>query len=224
MQVAGLLQKGSFDRQPVALDQAVAADDLKVGVHMHRRGTRLVESHRVEYAWMPDAGTRPRQLQAIFEQGCVGESGITWVDEEIDVFCSRKRLFKADIAFPVTVANAFLLQRFEETPDSCLVRDSWSGVVRLNRYSFSRRARGDRIAHLNQSPLVTHRGTSKNQIPQSAARLVRGMALNEANKPGIRCRRLWIKTPTAMFQVTRATVMTRATPVIPNDPIISMQA
>src|SRR5438552_1646306 len=160
MQVAGLLQKGPFDRQPVALDQAVTADDLKIGVHMHR-GTRLVEPHRVEDAWMPNAGARLRQLQAIFEQGCVEQSGITWVDEEIDVFCSRKRLFKADIAFPVTVANAFLLQRFEETPDSCLVRDSWSGVVRLNRYSFSRRARGDRIAHLNQSPLVTHRSTSK---------------------------------------------------------------
>src|SRR5215217_2755320 len=133
MQVAGLLQKGPFDRQPVALDQAVAADDLKVGVHMHRRGARLVEPHRVEDAWMPDAGARLGQLQPIFEQGCVEESGITWVDEEIDVFCSRKRLFKADIAFPVTVANTFLLQIFEETPDSCLVRDSSSRVVRLNR-------------------------------------------------------------------------------------------
>src|SRR6266568_1301982 len=162
MQVAGLFQKGPFDRQPVALDQAVAADDLKVGVHMHRRGTRLVEPHRVEDAWMPDAGARLRQLQAIFEQGCVEESRITWGDEQIDVFCSGKRLFKADIAFPVTVANAFLLQRSEETLDSCLVGDSRSRVVRLNRYGFSRRARGDRIVHLKRPPLVTHSSTSGN--------------------------------------------------------------
>src|SRR5512143_1355152 len=129
MQVAGLLQEGPFDRQSVALDQAVAADDLKVAVHMHRRCTRLVESDSVEDAWMPDAGARLRQLQAIFKQGRVEESGIAWVDEEIDVFCSRKRFFKANIAFPVAMTNAFLLQRFEETPDSCRVRDSWSRVV-----------------------------------------------------------------------------------------------
>jgi hypothetical protein len=113
MQVAGLLQKGSFDRKPVALDQAVAADDLKVAVHMHRRGTRLVESYRVEDTWMPDTGARLRKLQAIFEQGGVEEWGIAWVDKEIYVFCSRKGLFKADIAFPVAVANVFPLQEFE---------------------------------------------------------------------------------------------------------------
>jgi hypothetical protein len=98
----------------------------------------VVEPYRVEDAWVPDAGARMRQLQAIFEQGRVEEFGMTCVDEEIDVFCSRERLFKADIAFPVTVANAFLLQRFEEAPDGCLVRDGWSRVIQLYRYSFSR--------------------------------------------------------------------------------------
>ena len=73
---------------------------------------------------MPDAGARLRQLEAIFEQGCVEEPGITLVDEEIDVFCSRKRLFEADIAFPMTVADAFLLQRVEKTADDRLARDS----------------------------------------------------------------------------------------------------
>ena len=50
------------------------------------------------------------------------------------------------------------------------------------------------------------------------------MALNEASKPGLRCRRLWIKTPIATFQAIRASVMTRATPAVPSQSIISMQA
>jgi hypothetical protein len=69
---------------------------------MHQLGARLVESQRVEDAWMPNARAGLRQLEAIFEQGCVEESSITLVDEEINVFCSRKRLFEADVAFPVT--------------------------------------------------------------------------------------------------------------------------
>ena len=160
MQVTGLLQKGPFDRQSVALGQAVAGDDLKIGVHMHQLGARLVEPQRVEDAWMPNAGARLRQLEAIFEQGRVEESCITLVDEEIDVFRGRKGLFEADVAFPVTVADAFPLQRVEETPDGCFARASWFRIVRLNRYSFSREARGHHIVHLNRSPLVTHRSTS----------------------------------------------------------------
>ena len=42
------------------------------------------------------------------------------VDEEVDVFCSRKHFFEADVALPVAVADAFLLERIEETPDDCL--------------------------------------------------------------------------------------------------------
>ena len=124
MQVTGLLQEELFDGQPVALDQAVAADDLKIGVYMHQLGAGLVEPECVEDAGMPDAGARLRQLEAIFEQGCVEEFGITPVDEEIDVFCSRKCLFEADIAFPMAVADALLFQRVEETPDDRLARDS----------------------------------------------------------------------------------------------------
>jgi hypothetical protein len=54
----------------------------------------------------------------------VEEPGIAPIDEEIDVFCSRKCLFEADIAFPMTVADAFLLQRVEKTADDRLARDS----------------------------------------------------------------------------------------------------
>jgi len=66
---------------------------------------------------MPNAGARLRQLKAIIEQGRVEVVGVTLVNEEVDVFCSRKRLFEADIAFPVTVADAFPFQRAEETAD-----------------------------------------------------------------------------------------------------------
>ena len=67
MHVAGLLQEGAFDRQPVVLDEAVAAYDLKIGMNMHQLSARLVESKSVEDAWMPDAGARLRELEAIFE-------------------------------------------------------------------------------------------------------------------------------------------------------------
>jgi hypothetical protein len=68
----------------------------------------------------------------------VEAAGITTVDKEIDVFRSHKRFFEADIAFPMTIANAFLFQRFDETADGWLARDSRSRVVRLSRYGFSR--------------------------------------------------------------------------------------
>ena len=58
MQAAGSLQKRSFDREPVALDQTVTADDLKIGVHMHQLGGRVVESQCVE-----DAGMRGAEAQ-----------------------------------------------------------------------------------------------------------------------------------------------------------------
>src|SRR5437879_10713937 len=103
MHVAGLLQEGSFDRQPVVLNEAVAAYDLKIGMNMHQLSARLVESKRVEDTWMPDAGARLRELEAIFEERCVEEFGVTFVDQEIDVLCSRKRLIEPDIAFRVTL-------------------------------------------------------------------------------------------------------------------------
>ena len=90
---------------------------------MHQLGAGLVEPECVENAGVPYAGGRLGQLESIFEQGYVEELGITPVDEEIDVFCSRKCLFEADIAFPMTVADAFLLQRAEESPDEHLARE-----------------------------------------------------------------------------------------------------
>jgi hypothetical protein len=91
---------------------------------MHQLGAGIVEPECVENAGVPNAGGRLRQLEAIFEQGSVEELGIAPVDEEIDVFCSRKCLFEADIALPMTVADALLLQRVEKTPDDRLARDS----------------------------------------------------------------------------------------------------
>src|SRR6476620_4527816 len=124
---------------------------------MHQLEAWLLESQGMDDAWMPDARSRLRQLEAIFEQGGVKELGITLVDEEIDVICRRQRLLKADIAFPVTVANALLLKGAEESPDDCLARDGWSSVFRLDRFSFFRPIRPDRIVHLDGACLVTHR-------------------------------------------------------------------
>jgi hypothetical protein len=58
----------------------------------------------------------------MFEQDCVEQLGVALVDEEIDIFCSRKRRFQADIAFPVAVADPFLFKRVEEFTDSRFVR------------------------------------------------------------------------------------------------------
>ncbi len=60
------------------------------------------------------------------------EFGITVIDEEIDVFCSRKSFFEADVALPMAVADAFLLQRVEEPPDGRFARNRRQRV-RLNR-------------------------------------------------------------------------------------------
>src|ERR1043165_8256333 len=102
MQVAGLLQKEPFDRQPVVFDETVAADELEIGVHMHQLEACALKSEGMEDAWMPDAGAGPRQLEAIFKQCCVEELGISLVDEEIDIICRCKRLLEAYIAFPMT--------------------------------------------------------------------------------------------------------------------------
>jgi hypothetical protein len=110
-------------------------------VYVDQLGAGLIESECVENAGVPNAGGRLRQLEPIFEQGCVEEPGITSVDEKINVFCSRKCLFEADIAFPMTVADAFLLQRVEKTTDDRLARDSSFYVIRLNRYGFGRPVR-----------------------------------------------------------------------------------
>ena len=106
------------------------------------------------------------QLESIFEQGYVEELGITPVDEEIDVFCSRKCLFEADIAFPMTVADAFLLQRAEQSPDEHLAQNSRSAVVRLNRYGFTRPTRWAYIVQLERSRyFVTHHSTPSKSNP-----------------------------------------------------------
>jgi len=65
-------------------------------MHPIRRSLRLVPMR--EDAWMPDTGPRLRQLKH-FRARLRGESGITGVDEEIDVLCSRKRHLRAVLLF-----------------------------------------------------------------------------------------------------------------------------
>jgi len=49
------------------------------------------------------------------------------------------------------------------------------------------------------------------------------MTLKKATTAGVRCRLLWIKMAIATFQPISVSVVAKATPIIPNEPIISMQ-